>query len=119
MVLSPEHEAEKRRLRAAIGRSRRRIDRRVRAGNNATRRLASWKTYARRYPAAAIAGGLALGWILAAGLRPRVLVGVLGGRFARQLGNRSTELLCNELKRFWSETVSQKEGTSADRGDHA
>jgi hypothetical protein len=101
----PDREVEKRRLRAAIGRSRRRIDRRVRGSGKAARQLASWTTYARRWPVLTLAGGFGLGWLLAAGLRPRLLVGLFGARFMRDVSKRATELLGSELKAFWTGTA--------------
>ena len=114
----PQHETEKRRLRAAIARSRRRIDRRVRNSSKATGRLTSWKTYVERWPAVALAVGLGLGWILAAGLRPRFLVGLFGARLMREMSGRATDFLANELKSFWSDTTPQSRGVEAEGGDN-
>ena len=109
-------EAEKRRLRTAIARSRRRIDRRVRNSSKATGRLTSWKTYVKRWPGVALVAGLGLGWILAAGMRPRFLVSLFGARLLRDLSSRTTGLVANELKSFWSDTVPHN-GTDAEGGD--
>jgi hypothetical protein len=109
--------AEKRRLRTAIARSRRRIDRRLRNSGKATGRLTSWKTYVERWPGVGLAAGLGLGWILAAGLRPRFLVGLFGARLMREMSGRTTDLLVGELKRFWSDTASQDGGAEAEGGD--
>ncbi len=111
--------AEKRRLRTAIARSRRRIDRRLRNSNKAAGRLASWKTYVQRWPGAALAAGLGIGWILAAGLRPRFLVGLFGARLMREMSGRITDLLASELKRFWSDGAPQSESASAEGSDDA
>ncbi len=101
---APDHEVEKRRLRAAIGRSRRRIDRRVRGSGKAAGRLTSWTTYVKRWPGLALAGGFGIGWLLAAGLRPRLLVGLFGARFIREMSRRATDLLGSELRAFWAST---------------
>lgn len=119
MQTSSSHdEVEKRRLRSAIARSRRRIDRRLHASSRAVGQLASWRTYARRWPGLALATGLALGWILAAGVRPRFLVGLLGARFLREMSQRTTELLARELKTFWNSTVPRRGETGTEGGDH-
>ncbi len=118
-TIDPQQGAEKRRLRAAIARSRRRIDRKLRNSNKAAGRLVSWKTYAQRWPGAALAAGLGIGWVLAAGLRPRFLVGLFGARLMREMSGRITDLLAAELKRFWSNTSPQSEPASADGGDDA
>ncbi len=118
-TLKPQHETEKRRLRTAIARSRRRIDRKLRGANKAAGRLASWKTYARRWPGAALAAGLGIGWILAAGLRPRFLIGLFGARFMREMSGRTTDLLAGELKRFWDSTAPQSDEADTEGGDHA
>ncbi len=109
--------AEKRRLRTAIARSRRRIDRRVRNSSKATGRLSSWKTYVERWPGVALAAGLGLGWVLSAGLRPRFLVGLLSTRLMRELSGRATDLLARELKSFWTDTASSGDASVADGGD--
>lgn len=118
-TIDPRHETEKRRLRTAIARSRRRIDRRLRNSNKAAARLTSWQTYVRRWPGAALATGLGLGWVLAAGLRPRFLVGLFGARLMREMSRRTTDLLARELKRFWSDTVPPSGGADAKGDDDA
>ncbi|MHB8901084.1 MAG: hypothetical protein ACYC6Y_20235 [Thermoguttaceae bacterium] len=110
------HESEKRRLRLAIARSRRRIDRRLRGSSTAAGRLASWKTYARRWPGLALAAGLGAGWILAAGFRPRLLVGLLGSRLVRELSGQAADLLVRELRGFWSSTEPHREQTPTEGG---
>ncbi len=119
MPTSSSHdEAEKRRLRLAIARSRRRIDRHLHGSGKAVGQLASWRTYARRWPGLALAAGLALGWILAAGVRPRFIVGLLGAGFFRQISRRTTELLAQELKAFWNSTTPQQGETGTEGGNH-
>lgn len=117
--IDQERDAEKRKVRAAIGRSRRRIDRRLRATNEAAVSLASWKTYVRRWPGLALAAGLGAGWIVAAGLRPRFLVGLLGARFMREMSTRATNLLTGELKSFWADAAPQRSAGEAEGGDDA
>lgn len=118
-TLDQQHETEKRRLRIAIARSRRRIDRKLRGANRAAGHLASWKTYARRWPGLALAAGLGIGWILAAGLRPRFLVGLFGARLIREASKQTTDLLTRELKRFWSDTATPSGDAATEGGDRA
>jgi hypothetical protein len=83
----------KRALRLRIGRSRRMIDARLRATGDQTRHLLSWRTYAARYPAWALAAALGAGLVASAGLKPRrmsrwlglSLVGGAYGQFRRRL----------------------------------
>ena len=117
--LDQQYEAEKRQLRVAIARSRRRIDRRMRNSSKATRRLTSWKTYVERWPALALAAGLGFGWVLAVGLRPRFLLGLFGARMMRDMSTKTTDLLANELKSFWSNTVSQRKAKEPQGGADA
>lgn len=114
-----QQEAEKRRLRAAIARSRRRIDRRLRGTNQAAGHLVSWKAYVRRWPGLALAAGLGLGWVVAAGLRPRFLVGLFGARLIREMSRQATNLFTRELKSFWSDAGPRGSGVETGSGDHA
>jgi len=112
-----QRDTEKRRLRVAIARSRRRIDRRLRGSATATRRLTHWKTYVERFPGPALVAALGFGWVLAAGLRPRVLIGVLGGRFVRQLSKQLSDRLWGELSEFWQQTAPDRTEPSAEGGN--
>ena len=114
-----QREAEKRRLRVATARSRRRIDRRLRGSATATRRLTHWKTYVQRFPVPALAVALAFGWMLAAGLRPRVLISLLGGRFIRQMSNQANSMIWGELGRFWQQSAPDRDTQTAEGDDHA
>ena len=111
--------AEKRRLRTAIARSRRRIDRRVRNSSKATGRLTSWKTYVRRWPASHWSPDSDLGGFWPLACRPRFLVGLFGARLMRDLSSRTTGFVAQELRSFWSDTVPQSNGTDAEGGDDA
>jgi hypothetical protein len=68
----------KRELRLRIGRSRRRIDRRLRGARDRAGQLLSWRTYVVRYPAWSLAAALGAGLAASAGLKP--------GRVSRWLG---------------------------------
>lgn len=72
-------------LRLRIGRSRRRIDGRLRATRSRARQLLSWKTYVERYPAWALAAAVGVGLAAAAGVRPRRVARWLGRSLVRHL----------------------------------
>ena len=81
--------------------------------------MASWKTYAQRWPGQALAAGLGMGWILAAGFRPRLLVGLFGARLIRETISRTTDFLACELKTFWNDAVPQRDGTDTEGANRA
>lgn len=68
----------KRELHLRIGRSRRSIDRRLRATRDRAGQLCSWRTYVVRYPAWALLAALGAGFAASAGFKP--------GRWSRWLG---------------------------------
>ncbi|MBN2579115.1 MAG: hypothetical protein JXB10_09000 [Pirellulales bacterium] len=70
--------ARQRELRTRIGRSRRRIDRRLRAIGNEGKRLLSWRTHVQRHPLGAVAAALSAGLAAAAALGSRRLRDRLG-----------------------------------------
>ena len=72
-IVDTRQERTTRDLRLRIGRLRRRIDARIRAAENETRRLTSWRTYVKNYPVSAILGALGVGLALSAGLSARRL----------------------------------------------
>ena len=74
----------KRELHLRIGRSRRRIDGRLRATQDHARQLLSWRTYVVRYPGWALAAALGAGMAASAGLRPARISRWLGGSLVRQ-----------------------------------
>ncbi len=100
----------KRELHLRIGRSRRRIDGRLRASRDRGRELLSWRTYVVRYPgwalAAALGAGMAASSRLAAGASHP-----LDGKHAAApaLGGLKQQF-ASELRRIWRDS-------GADRGD--
>jgi hypothetical protein len=69
---------QKQELRMLIGRSRRQIDRRLRAVRREGKNLLSWRTYVQRYPLGAIAAALGAGLAAGATLgsrRRRIMIG--------------------------------------------
>ncbi|MHC4403869.1 MAG: hypothetical protein ACYTG0_29785 [Planctomycetota bacterium] len=69
MTRTDDHQRAKRQLRAEIARLRRRIDGRIRSVGREGRRLTSWQTYVRRYPAHAVAAAMGMGLAVSSGLR--------------------------------------------------
>ena len=93
----------KRDLRLRIARGRRRIDRRVRGLEREGRRLASWRTYVRQYPAQALVAAAGLGLAASAGLArgwPRWL----GMRLTRRALDRAIGRAWQELEAIWAES---------------
>lgn len=67
-IAHAEQERTRRDLRLRIGRLRRRIDGRIHATRRKAQRLASWRTYVKRYPGSAVTAALGVGLALSAGL---------------------------------------------------
>jgi hypothetical protein len=94
----------KRELRLRIGRSRRRIDRRLRATQDGARRLLAWRTYVVRYPGWAMAAALGAGLAASAGLRPARMSRWLGLSLVRRALGGFQQGLWAELQRLWTES---------------
>jgi hypothetical protein len=92
----------KRQLRMEIARLRRRIDHRLYATKAQTVKLASWRTYVRRYPAASALAALGAGLALAAGFRRGRLVRWAGSTLLRASMSHAMRDLRQELWRFWN-----------------
>ena len=98
----------KRELRLRIGRSRRRIDRRLRASRDRTHELLSWRTYVVRYPAWALAAALGAGLTASAGFRPSRISRRLGLSLVRHAMGGIRRGLWNEVERFWSDASAKR-----------
>jgi hypothetical protein len=92
---------DKRELRLKIGRSRRRLDARLRAAGAEGRKLASWRTYITRYPGSAILAAFGLGLGGAILFAPRTILKSLGAVLLRSSTDRAASLAWGELKRCW------------------
>ena len=93
----------KRDLRLRIARGRRRIDRRIRGLEREGRRLTSWRTYVRQYPAQALVAAAGLGLAASAGLArgwPRWL----GVQLTRRAVDRAIAKAWQELEAIWAES---------------
>ena len=93
----------KRELHVRIGRSRRRIDGRLRATKDRAGQLLSWRTYVVRYPVWALAAALGAGMTASNVLRPRRIAGWLGHSLVRQALGEFQRQLWNELRRVWKD----------------
>jgi hypothetical protein len=113
MTTQIDPQRARRDLRLRIGRLRRRIDRRIRALEREGRRLASWRTYVRRYPAHAVLAAMGLGLAVSAG--PRGGWGrQVGMHLLRRMGKRGGDRIWSELERIWRE--SKPEGPPPEPG---
>jgi hypothetical protein len=98
----------KRELRLRVGRSRRRIDARLRASRDSTRQLLSWRTYVVRYPAWALAAAVGAGLAASAGLKPARMSRWLGLSLVRHALGGVRQQLWAELARVWSESNNDR-----------
>ena len=94
----------KRELHLRIGRSRRRIDGRLRATRDSARQLLSWKTYVVRYPGWALAAALGAGMAASSALRPRRISRWLGYALVQKAFGGFQQQLWSELRRMWNES---------------
>ena len=94
----------KRELHLRIGRSRRRIDGRLRAARDEARRLLSWRTYVARYPLWAMAAALGAGMTASSLLRPARIARWLGRSLMHQAFGGFQQQLWNELRRVWTKS---------------
>jgi hypothetical protein len=106
--MQPDNEilCRKRELHLRIGRSRRRIDRRLRGTKDNARRLLSWRTYAARYPGWALAAALGAGMTASSLFRPGRIARWLGGSLLTHAFGGFQQQLWNELQRVWTASAS-------------
>ena len=98
----------KRELRLRIGRSRRRIDRRLRATEDRARQLLAWRTYVVRYPAWGLAAALGAGLAASAGLKPARVSRWLGLALVRRSLGGFQQHLWAELQRIWTDSTPER-----------
>lgn len=99
---------EKRDLRLKIGRTRRRIDKRLRATEAEGRKLASWRTYVTRYPGPAVAAAFGAGLSGATIFRPGRFLQKLGLGILRSSADRAANLAWRELALWCRRLACQK-----------
>lgn len=106
------HDAEllrrKRELRLRIGRSRRRLDGRLRAVRDDAWQLLSWRTYVVRYPAAALAAALGAGLAASTALKPGRITRWLGLSLVRHALGDFQRRLWTDLRRVWTESTPDR-----------
>jgi hypothetical protein len=95
----------KRQLHLRIGRSRRRIDGRLRATRDQARQLLSWRTYVARYPLWAMAAALGAGMTASSLLRPARITRWLGRALMSQAFGGFQQQLWNEMRRVWTKST--------------
>ena len=117
-IVNAELQRTQRELRARIGRLRRRIDGRVHAAGGEVRRLASWRTYVRRWPGNAVLAAFGSGLALAAGLSARRWSRWLGLRLLRGGVDRALRRVGEELQRVWANSSPASKPAETDGGDH-
>ena len=118
-VVDTQQEQAKRDLRRRIGRLRRRVDGRIRAGGREAHRLMSWRTYVSRYSGGATATAFGIGLALAAGLSGPRLLRWFALRLVRQ-GTRSMGSgAWKELASVWADSATAKKDVRPTEGDDA
>jgi hypothetical protein len=103
-IVSHDDRQEKREIRLKIGRMRRRLDARARKTMAEGRKLVSWRTYAVRHPAAAVATAFGLGLSGAAAWYSNAFLKKLGSALVRGSYDRAIRLVGRELLRRWRST---------------
>lgn len=99
-----EFQQRTRELHIRIGRSRRRIDRRLRTVGDDARRLTDWRTYVTRYPGWSLAAALGAGLAASSAFRPAVLTRWLGRSLFVKIVAGIRQGLIAELTRIWTES---------------
>lgn len=94
----------KRELHIRIGRTRRRIDRRLRGAGDDARRLANWRTYATRYPGWSLAAALGAGLAASAALRPMAITRWMARAMLMKSFGGIARGLTAELTRIWTQS---------------
>ena len=111
---------EKRRLRLQIGRTRRRIDRRMRMLEREARRLIWWPTWVRRLPGQSLVGALGAG-LTAAGLGSKRRLRALGRYLARHAGDQALSAAIRKFVDRWTRQPAQPDMSGqppSGGGDH-
>ena len=98
----------KRELHSRIARSRRRIDRRLRALADEGRTLVSWRTHVTRHPAMALAAALGAGLTASSLLRPKRVARWLGDSLLRQAMGGLRQTLWDEFRQIVANLSEKK-----------
>jgi hypothetical protein len=114
MTANVDPQRAKRRLRLRIARLRRRIDGRVHRLDRQRRRLTSWKTYVRRYPAASLLIAVGLGLTASVGLGRGRWMRMLGLQLVRRAGRSMLDALAAEWSAVWTDAAPNHQPADAD-----
>jgi hypothetical protein len=98
----------KRALHLRIGRSRRRINGRLRATEGRARQLLSWRTYVVRYPGWALAAAMGAGFTASAGWKRGRMSRWLGLSLVRCALGGFEHHLWADLKQIWTDATPEK-----------
>ena len=98
----------KRELHLRIGRSRRRIDGRLRATKDQSRQLLSWRTYVVRYPGWALVAAVGTGLAASSALQPRRASRWLANSLVHCALGGVQQQLWNELKGVWEKAKTEE-----------
>jgi hypothetical protein len=98
----------KRELRLRIGRSRRRLDGRLRAARDDAWELISWRTYVVRYPAAALAAAMGAGLAASSALKPGLVARWLGLSLVRHGLGDFQQRLWTDLRNVWTQSTPDR-----------
>jgi hypothetical protein len=117
-IVDIETELAKRRIRRRIERLRRRIDGRLRATRDRSRRLVSWRSYVKSAPGGAVLAALGVGLALSAGFGRRRLARWIGLWLVRSGLGQLGQQLVRELKKVWTDSApdAAAETEGADHG---
>ena len=93
---------------------RRRIDGRVRSIGRQGRRLASWRTYVRRYPGYTVLAALGLGLSAGGGLGRGGWARYAGLHLVRRMVNEVVDQLTGEIRQVWAAAAPDEHSTESD-----
>jgi hypothetical protein len=101
--------AAKRAIRLEIGRLRRRIDRRLESLERSGRQAVSWRSWARRYPAYALAAAFGIGLAASALFRRGEWAKTLARHVTRRAVERFLKAAAGQLSEFWAQSRATKD----------
>jgi hypothetical protein len=101
--------AEKRRVRLQIGRTRRRIDGRLRGLERQGRRMVSWPTWVLRLPAQSLVAALGVGLAAGSGVWRKRRLRALGRYLARRAGGQVLAAAIRALADLWTHWTPRPE----------
>jgi len=112
MKFSNDQLAEKRAIRLQIGRSRRRIDRRLRSLEREGRRMVSWRIWAKHMPTQSVVAALGAGLAALARL-PKRRLRALGVQLRRRVRSQTLDAVLRDLRRLWMQPTPPAKDAAA------